>query len=277
MITFLLNLIRNPTESACPYLEGGTDSVSNKPSGFFRRDVDRVPKFRWLEEWTVILFIYWERYKYHFITRITLFMQFCLNLHFQERESSILYPKFIPSLGMAWQLYKKGKSWAGCPPPIRTLPLWQWHPQNCLCLFTSLCKVVSSGSKETRNVVGLGQGTTGDTEMCQLTAASSLWGDGRKWFLMIHYDLSASTLVSKETVKKVVFKVISASWIGMLWEKVTKWPLGLKHRTVVCWNNTSSWKMVLNIIYLFINGSISVKLLLLFEMFQTLVKWFEKK
>lgn len=40
MITFFSNLIRNPMESACPYLEGGSDSLSNQPSGFFRRDVD---------------------------------------------------------------------------------------------------------------------------------------------------------------------------------------------------------------------------------------------
>ena len=51
-------------------------------------------------------------------------------------------------------------------------------------------------------MAGSGQGRTGDIkEMCRLSGASSLQGKGKA----IPCDVSASTLVSKETVKKVVF------------------------------------------------------------------------
>lgn len=67
-------------------------------------------------------------------------------------------------------------------------------------------------------MAGSGQGRTGDAEMCQLHWCQQPLRAMEK---VIPCDLSASTFVSKETVK-VVFEVISASCIGMLGERVTR-------------------------------------------------------
>lgn len=100
-------------------------SVSNKPSGLFRRNADSFT-FPWPEEGIVVLYTYWQRCSYHFITRIILFMELFLKLHFGERFMSTMYPKVIPSPGMAQQVHKKGNSWE-----VEHLPykhcLWDWH------------------------------------------------------------------------------------------------------------------------------------------------------
>lgn len=68
-------------------------------------------------------------------------------------------------------------------------------------------------------MAGSGRGRTGDTEMCQLHWCQQPLRRREK---VIPCDLSASTLISKETAKKVVFEVISASCMGMSGERAIK-------------------------------------------------------
>lgn len=207
-------------------------SVSNRPSGFFRRNIERISKSPWPEERTVVLFIYWERNKYPFNTRIILFMQFCLKLHFWERETSntliisFLYAKVIQSLGMAWQLHKKRKVMSRLSPShANTVSVMTASTRSSLPLCQSVqgCELWQQGDH------GRGWLSSGQNWWYRDVPAHWCQQPLRWREKVIPCDLNTSTLFSNEKAEKVVFEVILASYIGMLGERVTKQPFGLKH------------------------------------------------
>lgn len=73
MIFFFSNLIRNPMESVCPYLEGGTDSYQLATSHLVSLEAALIEFPSFLDH-RKGLWVYLLRCKDHFITRTMLFM-----------------------------------------------------------------------------------------------------------------------------------------------------------------------------------------------------------